>query len=78
MNARAEIIPSLVERIKQHLEPLLARMGASASDYLHGCATALALRRSAPSLDPIKAALGAYTSEITALRNEGRFPVSDE
>lgn len=66
MIRRAGVLP-LPDTLAEHLEPLLA----SASDYLHGCATALTLRRSAPSLDPIKAALEAYTSEITALRNEG-------
>ena len=70
MIRRAGVLP-LPDTLAEHLEPLLAQMGASARDYLHGCATALALRRSAPSLDPIKAALEAYTSEITALRNEG-------
>ena len=70
MIRRAGVVP-LPDILAERLEPLLARMGASASNYLRGCATALALRRSAPSLDPIKATLEAYTSEITALRNEG-------
>ena len=33
--------------------------------------TAVVSRRSAPPLDRLEAALAAYTSEITALRNEG-------
>ena len=70
MIKRAGVVP-LPDIFAARLEPLLAQMGASASNYLRGCATALAWRRSAPSLDPIKATLEAYTSEITALRNEG-------
>jgi uncharacterized membrane protein YccC len=70
MIGRAAVVP-LPDIVAERLDPLLAPMGASASDYLRGSTTALALRRSAPSVDPVKAALEAYTSEITVLRNEG-------
>jgi uncharacterized membrane protein YccC len=70
MIGRAAVVP-LPDVFAERLGPLLARMGASASDYLQGSATALASRRSPPSLDPVKAALEAYTSEITVLRTEG-------
>ena len=70
MIGRAAVVP-LPDIFAERLDPLLARMATSASDYLHGSATTLALRRSPPSLDRVKAALEAYTSEITALRNEG-------
>jgi uncharacterized membrane protein YccC len=63
----APLPPSLAER----LGPSLARIGASASDFLLASARALAWRRSPPPLDPVKAALAAYEAEIISIRNEG-------
>jgi uncharacterized membrane protein YccC len=67
---RAAVVP-LPDVLLGRLAPLLARLGASASEYLRQCASALRSRRSAPPLDPITAALEAYTSEIAALRQQG-------
>ncbi|MGZ5393740.1 MAG: FUSC family protein [Mycobacterium sp.] len=61
----------LPDNLLHRLHPLLESIAASASNYLHGSATALAVRGSAPSLDEFESALEAYTSEITLLRNEG-------
>jgi hypothetical protein len=46
-------------------------MSASASHYLHECATALRSRRSPPPLDRVTTALEAYASAIAVLRNQG-------
>jgi uncharacterized membrane protein YccC len=62
----------LPEAVAPRLAPLLDRLGAAASDYLRECATALSLRRPPPSVETVEAALAAYTSEIAALRSEGR------
>jgi hypothetical protein len=51
-------------------EPL-AEIGASASDYLRASAGALTSRRSPPPLDRVEAALAAYASEMTAIRDQG-------
>jgi hypothetical protein len=67
---RAAVVP-LPDSLVGRLGPLLARLGAGASDYLRESATALRLRRSPPPLDPITTAFEAYTSEIVALRNQG-------
>jgi hypothetical protein len=55
----------------QRLEPLLSRLGQDISGFLGDSATALMLRRDAPSLQPAEAALKAYGLAINALRNEG-------
>ena len=70
MVGRAAVAP-LPDNLVHRLHPLLESIAASANNYLHDSATALASRRSAPSLDRFKAALEAHTSEITVLRNEG-------
>jgi hypothetical protein len=70
MIGRAAVAP-LPDNIAKRLRPFIERIAASAGDYLDESATALVSRRSAPSLDSFKSALEAYTSEITALRNEG-------
>jgi uncharacterized membrane protein YccC len=57
--------------IVQRLEPLLSRLGQDISAFLGGSATALMLRRDAPSLQPAEAELKAYGLAINALRNEG-------
>jgi uncharacterized membrane protein YccC len=57
--------------IVQRLEPLLSRLGQDISGFLGDSATALMLRRDAPSLQPAEAALKAYGLAINALRNEG-------
>jgi uncharacterized membrane protein YccC len=67
---RAAALP-LPDVFARRLGPLLAPVGASAGDFMHTSARALVTRRSPPALDRFEAALAAYTSEITALRNEG-------
>jgi hypothetical protein len=66
--AGAAPLPALVA---ERLGPALARVGARASDYLCGCASALALRRLPPPLAPVQDALAGFMSGITALRKEG-------
>ena len=67
---RASVTP-LPGSFAGRLDPLLARIRASASDYLQECATALASRGYAPSFYPVKTALDAYMSEIDATRSDG-------
>ena len=67
---RAAATP-LPESVALRLEPLLSRLGAAASDFLRGCAGALARRGKPPALDAVDAALAAYTAEIESLRSEG-------
>jgi len=57
--------------IAQRLGPLLSRIGQDVSEFLGGSATALVLRRDAPSLQPTEASLNAYGLAINALRNDG-------
>jgi uncharacterized membrane protein YccC len=61
----------LLGTFAQRLGPLLNRVGADASEFLRGSATALALRRHPPSLQAIEASLSAYDSAVTSLRNRG-------
>jgi len=66
--AAAEPLPcGVAERLG---EPL-ARINATAGDYLLASAGALAARRPPPTLAPSEAALEAYSVEIGALRAEG-------
>ena len=67
---RAAATP-LPDILAQRLGPLLTRLGANASDFLLGSATALRLWRHPPPLDAVGAALEAYTAEIASLRSEG-------
>jgi uncharacterized membrane protein YccC len=67
---RAAVEP-LPQVVAERLAASLARVSASVCDYLHAIGRALASRRAPPPLEPMEAALEAYTSEITALRNEG-------
>jgi hypothetical protein len=64
-------IEPLPRRLKERLGPLLVEIGARASDYLLASANALTTRRSAPSSDPVEAALAAYAREMADIRNEG-------
>jgi uncharacterized membrane protein YccC len=64
-------VAPLPDNLAQRLGPTLIRLGANASDFLHGCATALALRSYPPPLDGVEVALKAHTSEIASLRAEG-------
>jgi uncharacterized membrane protein YccC len=68
--ARAAVAP-LPDRFAARLGPLLARIGASAADYLHRSAAALRARSRPPPLGPVEAALAPYAAEIAALRGEG-------
>jgi len=67
---RAAVL-SLPESFAQRLGPLLARVGAEASEFLRGSATALAQRRHPPPLEPAQASLTAHDAEVAALRSEG-------
>jgi uncharacterized membrane protein YccC len=66
---RAAATP-LPAALGQRLAPLLSRFAACASDFLRGCATALALRAPPPALGEVDAAHAAYTSELNALRRD--------
>jgi uncharacterized membrane protein YccC len=70
MIGRAAVAP-FPRIFAQRLGPLLTHLGENASDFLHGCATALRIRSYPPPLDGVEVALKAYTSEITSLRDEG-------
>ncbi len=67
---RAAAAP-LPDSLAQRLGPPLACVCANASDFLRRSATALVLRGDPPPLDEVDAALKAYTSEITSLRDQG-------
>jgi uncharacterized membrane protein YccC len=67
---RAALAP-LPAAVAVRLGPFIDQVAASAGNYLDESATALALRRSAPSLAPYQSALEAYTAEMIALRSEG-------
>jgi hypothetical protein len=67
---RAAVVP-LPDILAQRLGPTLTRLGANASNFLHGCATALTLRSDPPPFDGVEVALKTYTSEIASLRAEG-------
>ena len=60
----------LAAPLAQRLAPLLSRFAACASDFLLGCATALALRGEPPSLDKVNTAHDDFTSELNALRRD--------
>lgn len=55
----------------QRLGAPLGRVGADASEFLRGSATALVLRGHSPPLEAVEASLAAYDSAVTSLRNEG-------
>jgi hypothetical protein len=57
--------------LSRRLAPRLTRAGSCASDFLLGCATALALRAPPPPLDDVEAALGAFATEFETARLEG-------
>ena len=67
---RAAVVP-LPEFLAQRLGALIARVGAEASEFLRGSATALAQGRHPPPLDPVQASLTAHDAEVAALRSEG-------
>jgi uncharacterized membrane protein YccC len=67
---RAAAVP-LPERFRPRLGPLLMRISASASDYLHASAAALAADRVPPPLGALEAALDGYDAEFAAMRSEG-------
>ncbi len=68
--ARAAARP-LPEALAQRLGPLIARVAATASEFLRESATALVEHRDPPPLAPAYAALTAFDSEVVALRSEG-------
>lgn len=67
---RAAAMP-LPDIFVERLGPPLTRLGDKISDFLHASAKALDTRGGPPSLDAVTAALRAYSSEVTATRNEG-------
>jgi uncharacterized membrane protein YccC len=67
---RAVVAP-LPDIVAERLGPPLARVGESASAYLHDSARALTARRLPPPIDAVQAALNGYTAEITAVRSAG-------
>ncbi len=70
MIGRATIVP-LPGPIGDRLEPALAQIAATFTEYLRANATALRARRPPPSLDAAEAALRAYVTAVAALRQEG-------
>jgi uncharacterized membrane protein YccC len=76
---RAGVAP-LPERISGRLAKPLNELAAAERDYFLACAAALTSRKSAPSLEPIDAAIAAYAAEIGAIRAAGLtqgLPVGD-
>jgi uncharacterized membrane protein YccC len=67
---RAAVVP-LPEDLQPRLGPPLARLVATASDYLRGCASALIARGAPPTLDAADQAFEDYATEIAAIRREG-------
>ena len=67
---RAGVAP-LPERISGHLDTALKELGNAGRDYFLACAAALVLRKPAPPLAPIEAAIAAYASAIGAIRAAG-------
>jgi hypothetical protein len=61
----------LPEALAQRLGPLIARIGAEASEFLRDSATALAARHDPPPLAPASRALKAFDSELATVRSEG-------
>ena len=70
MIGRALVGP-LPDGIAPRLAGALAQVSASAGDFLHGSARALATRHPPPPVAPVEAALEAYDRELSALRKEG-------
>ena len=70
MIGRAAIVP-LPEAFGTRLEPPLAQIAATFTDYLRSSGAALLARRAPPSLDAVESALSAYAADIAALRREG-------
>jgi uncharacterized membrane protein YccC len=68
--ARAAARP-LPEALAQRLGPLIARVAATASEFLRESAAALVERRDPPLLEPAHGALLAFDTEVAALRSEG-------
>jgi uncharacterized membrane protein YccC len=67
---RSSLAP-LPHNLSIRLGSPLAEVGASANDYLLASASALTSRRSPPPLDRVEAALAAYVSEMTTIRDQG-------
>ena len=59
------------DAVAQRLTPLLTQVCRDVSEFLHGSAAALVLRRRPPSLEPTEVSLEAYDAEVNALRTEG-------
>jgi uncharacterized membrane protein YccC len=57
--------------IAQRLGPLIASVGAEASKFLRGTASALVQDRRPPPLEPVEASLKANQIEVESLRSEG-------
>lgn len=70
MIGRAAAAP-FPDPIAQRLTPLLTQVCRDVSEFLHGIAVALVLRRHPPSLESSEVSLKAYDAEVNALRTEG-------
>jgi uncharacterized membrane protein YccC len=70
MIGRAAAAP-FPDPIAQRLTPLLTQVCRDVSEFLHGSAAALVLRRHPPSLESAEVSLKAYDAEVNALRTEG-------
>jgi len=67
---RACVLP-LPDAVAVRLGPPLARVGASANEFLVASAEALRSRRGLPPIAPVEAALVAYAAQITTIRETG-------
>jgi uncharacterized membrane protein YccC len=67
---RAAAMP-LPDVFVERLGPLLTRLGEQITNFLRASAAALEKRGVPPALDAVTAALRAYSSEVTATRDEG-------
>src|SRR5260370_29598837 len=65
---RAAVVP-LPQVLQPRLGPPLGRLVAASSEYLRGCAAALAARRTPPTLDAADQAFDGYAAEIAAIRS---------
>jgi uncharacterized membrane protein YccC len=70
MIGRAGAVP-LPELFQARLGPPLARVVKTATDYLHAARAALVAGHASSSLDPLEAALDAYSAAIADARREG-------
>ena len=73
MIGRAASAP-LPDGLAARLRPTLARVGATAQDYLLASASALTSRNTGPSPERVDGAFAAYLCEVASIRSEGLMP----